>query len=306
MTLNIIDTSNNNLGVPDATINAHGIIFKLSEGGALLDSDFVASYREARNAGKLTGVYDFARPDLNGPEDEAEAFVGKLRAFDAIGHSVIVLDWEHTPTNDVGWCKRFADYVYNATGIRVILYMNESTANAYDWSPVWHDYALWVAKYADMSPDFNWDMSNAGAMPDVKWPYGYAMWQWTSRGRLDGYGGNLDCSIFYGGVENWNAFATARPIVTTTTTETTNVQETTTTTTTEAPAPVETDSTTTSTTTETTTGQVEPDVTSTTTTESTTSAYPEAPAQEPSFIVAMFQAIRAVIVQIINRLRGVS
>ena len=32
------------------------------------------------------------------------------------------------------------------------------------------------------------------------------MWQWTSSGRLNGYGGNLDCNVFYGDVSTWDAY----------------------------------------------------------------------------------------------------
>lgn len=36
------------------------------------------------------------------------------------------------------------------------------------------------------------------------------MWQWTSVGRLNGYNGNLDCSVFYGDRSAWEAFARPR------------------------------------------------------------------------------------------------
>ena len=32
------------------------------------------------------------------------------------------------------------------------------------------------------------------------------MWQWTSAGRLTGYSGNLDCDIFYGDTNQWDAY----------------------------------------------------------------------------------------------------
>ena len=70
---------------------------------------------------------------------------------------------------------------------------------------------MWVAKYRDNVPDYNYDMSNAGNMPSVKWWPFYAMWQWTSCGMLDGYSGSLDCDVFYGDKNTWMAYAKSVP-----------------------------------------------------------------------------------------------
>lgn len=49
-------------------------------------------------------------------------------------------------------------------------------------------------------------MANAGSRPHVKWWKFYCMWQWTSTGRLDGYGYNLDCNVFYGDGATWDKY----------------------------------------------------------------------------------------------------
>lgn len=202
------DTSNNNPGVPDKSIRADFIIFKGTEGTGFVDQDCDASYQEARNAGKRVGVYDFARPDGDNAVDEATFFYNNVKGY--VGQAVFALDWEHTPTNDVIWAKTWLDTFYQLSGVRAWIYMNESTANQFDWSPIWHDYALWVAKYWDMSPDVNYDMTNAGPQPVVNWPNGYVAWQWTSTGRLDGYAGNLDLNVFYGDESQWDAYTRVR------------------------------------------------------------------------------------------------
>ena len=85
--------------------------------------------------------------------------------------------------------------------------MSESVVNSYDWSSVANaDYGLWVAKYRDNNPDYNYNMANAGSRPKVKWWKFYCMWQWTSTGRLDGYGHNLDCNVFYGDAATWDKY----------------------------------------------------------------------------------------------------
>ena len=40
------------------------------------------------------------------------------------------------------------------------------------------------------------------------------MWQWTSSGRLTGYSGNLDCDLFYGGRDQWDAYVKCATITT--------------------------------------------------------------------------------------------
>lgn len=211
MTLKGIDTSKWQAGLPDATIDADFIIFKATEGIGYVDGDCAASYAEAKAAGKLLGVYDFARPDGNNAVDEANYFVDNVKGY--IGEAILVLDWEHTPTEDVAWARAWLDQVFARTGVHPIIYMSLSTANSFDWRSVSSDYALWVARYWDMATDVNYDMSNAGPLPDVNgtfWPNAYTMWQWTSRGRLNGYGGDLDCNVFYGDADSWRAFARVR------------------------------------------------------------------------------------------------
>ena len=89
-----------------------------------------------------------------------------------------------------------------------MIYMSESVVNANNWSAVAAaDYGLWVAKYRDNNPDYNYSMASAGSRPKVKWWKFYCMWQWTSSGRLNGYNGNLDCNVFYGDVTTWNKYA---------------------------------------------------------------------------------------------------
>lgn len=78
-----------------------------------------------------------------------------------------------------------------------------SCEHAYNWSAVAKDYKLWIAKYRDNGIDYNYDMTNAGKSPVPKYWDTYVMWQWTSKGRLDGYGGDLDCDLFYGEKAEW-------------------------------------------------------------------------------------------------------
>lgn len=206
MSLKGIDISAWQSGLNAGTINADFVICKATEGVGYVDPSCDTFYQQAKSAGKLLGVYHFARPDGNDPISEANWFVDNILGY--IGEALLVLDWEVEPKNNINWAKQWLDHVQLRTGVKPLIYMSESVVNSYDWSPVVNgDYGLWVAKYADYNPDYNYNMNNAGTPPKVKWWPFYAMWQWTSSGRLDGYAGNLDCNEWYGDANAWKAYA---------------------------------------------------------------------------------------------------
>jgi LysM repeat protein len=162
-------------------------------------------YQAAKNSGKKVGVYHFARNSVNSSDAEADYFVANIKGY--IKQAILVLDWEEA-TADVAWALRWLQRVESLTGVKPLIYMSESVVNSYDWTAVASaGYGLWVARYRDMAADYNYDMGQAGPAPSVKhWPF-YAMWQWTSSGRLDGWGGNLDLNEFYGDAAAWDKYA---------------------------------------------------------------------------------------------------
>lgn len=207
MVMHGIDISKWQNGINLSAIRYDFIIAKATEGCGYVDSTCDSYVQSAISAGKPFGFYHFARNDLgNSAKAEAEFFYAQTKNYFKRG--IPILDWESSRKNDVAWAKAWLDRVYQLSGVRPMIYMSESVVNAYDWSNVVAgNYGLWVAKYRDNNPDYNYDMSNAGAKPTVRYWNFYAMWQWTSTGRVNGYNGNLDCDIFYGDVNTWNAYA---------------------------------------------------------------------------------------------------
>lgn len=201
--LNGIDVSKWQRNIELENINADFVIIKATEGVGYVDS-CLKDHAE-KSSGKLLGFYHYARPEYNSAREEAEAFVDAVRGY--IGNAILVLDWESVKADDVEWAREWLDEVYELTGVKPIIYMNEYTTLAYDWSNVSRDYKLWVAKYRDNDTDVNYDMTNIGNKPNVGSWNNYVLWQWTSSGRLDGYDGNLDCDIFYGDSETWRNLA---------------------------------------------------------------------------------------------------
>ena len=204
MTMNGIDISNWQAGINLSNIAFDFLIARATEGIGCVDKYCDGYIQQAIKLGKPFGFYHFARP-TNDPIREAEFFYNSCRGY--FGKGIPILDWESGNTSNVTWAKRWLDRVYQLSGVKPVIYMSESVVNANNWSAVAAaDYGLWVAKYRDNNPDYNYNMANAGSRPHVKWWKFYCMWQWTSTGRLDGYGYNLDCNVFYGDGATWDKY----------------------------------------------------------------------------------------------------
>lgn len=206
MTLNGIDISKWQSGINLSAVKADFVIVKATEGIGYVDKSCDGFFQKALSLGKKLGFYHFARPTANNdPIREADFFYENCKGY--FGKGIPILDWEAENKHNVAYAKKWLDRVYQRSGVKPVIYMSESVVNAYDWSSVANaDYGLWVAKYRDNNPDYNYDMANAGSRPNVKWWKNYCMWQWTSTGRLSGYNGNLDCDIFYGDESTWDAY----------------------------------------------------------------------------------------------------
>lgn len=204
MTMNGIDISNWQAGINLSNIAFDFLIARATEGIGCVDKYCDGYIQQAIKLGKPFGFYHFARP-TNDPIREADFFYSNCRGY--FGKGIPILDWESGNTSNVAWAKRWLDRVYQLSGVKPVIYMSESVVNANNWSAVAAaDYGLWVAKYRDNVIDYNYNMSNAGRKPKVKWWKFYCMWQWTSSGRLTGYNGNLDCDVFYGDGSTWDAY----------------------------------------------------------------------------------------------------
>ena len=182
--------------------NVDFAIIKATEGVGYVDDACDTLYQRCKQAGKLLGVYHYARPDLrNTPEAEAIWFVKNIKNY--LNEAIIVLDWEEGNLGDVSWAKAWLDKVKELTGIKPLIYMSNYPVNAYNWSSVANaDYGLWVANYG----------ANTGAegnRPSVKWWSFYFIWQYTSKGHVQGYIGNVDLNNAYGDAVAWRKYANA-------------------------------------------------------------------------------------------------
>ena len=179
---------------PNQITEGDFILCKATEGCGYVDPTCDAKYQMNKAAGKLLGVYHYARPDLgNSPEAEAEFFVNNIKGY--IREAILVLDWEGANKWDTGWAKRWLDKVKELTGVKPVIYMSSSVTFDYDWSAVVAgDYGLWVADYR------NNDGTNHGC-PKVGYWGVIAMHQYTSN--------PIDKDEFFGDANAWRAYAGA-------------------------------------------------------------------------------------------------
>lgn len=207
------DLSHYKADVNVGAIAADFIITKATGGTGYVDDACDNIVQAAIASGKKFGVYHYFSDGFNGGDPIAEAnwFVDNCLGY--IGKGILVLDWERGGNpfvNDTGMALRWLQHVEARTGVKPLIYMSGSLVTSLNWSAVIaNGNGLWVASWPynnnvvanynmdpALDPNPNWD----GNVNDV-------LWQFTSTGRLDGYGGNLDCNFFYGTREAWDAYA---------------------------------------------------------------------------------------------------
>ncbi len=182
------------------------VICKATEGVGYTDKTCDKFYQKAKSLNKKLGVYHFARPDLgNSAIAEADWFLRETKGY--WREALLILDWEPqgNSISNVSWAKEWLDRVYEVTGVRPLIYMSASVMRAYDWSLIaGADYGLWLANYGTNNGIPQESVFNQ--YPVKYWKF-YALWQYTSKGRLNGYNGNLDMNYFSGDLVAWDKYA---------------------------------------------------------------------------------------------------
>lgn len=175
----------------DMSANTDPIIaIKMGGGdaGMYMDTRATANYRNAIAAGKAVGGYWFAGG--TDPIAEANFF---LRCMAPLAEDdVYMLDWEVGHADPVGWCTAFVNRIHDAIGVWPWVYMNMSTANAHDWSPVFNNCGYWCA-----APSFSFD-----ATLPVKYP------QIAQQGPIVN---GVDTDAFFGTIDQFKAYGYHAP-----------------------------------------------------------------------------------------------
>lgn len=172
-----------------------GVIIKATQGTNYVNPYCDMHYEQAKSAGLLRGFYHYA--DSGSPEIEAEYFWNNCRNYFRDG--IPVLDWEENQSVD--WVNRFVRHLKDISGVWCWIYANPWRFNQ---GAVESNCARWVASYPEVvSPSFSqassWDCPSADG--------NVVAWQFCSDGRVNGYNGNVDCSLYYGDEESWLKYA---------------------------------------------------------------------------------------------------
>lgn len=181
-------------GFPNwAAVADDGIRFaitKCSEGTNYLNPTFLHNWTGIRNAGLVRGAYHYARPDLGGPQAEAQSFFRKLGPLET--DDILALDIETGNGNLREW---------------VVAWLNEcerlAGRKAYLYSGMWFmlPHGLVHADVAAASGGL-WLAAYQPAPPLVPEPWGGSgqpfIWQRSSTASVSGIAGNVDQNVYLG------------------------------------------------------------------------------------------------------------
>lgn len=204
--LRVVDEASWQEGIDNTALDCDAVIVKATQGTSYINPICDSLYQAAKSAGKLLGVYHYASG--GSATAEADFFLDNIQGY--IGEAMLVLDWEsgeNAQWGNTNWCKEFCDRVYARTGINPVVYVQNS---AVEQVANLTDNGLWIAQYAD---------NNTMGWVESPWntiTVNHIMHQYTSTGRIYGWDGPLDLSLFFGDENAWRAYAgaTGQPVPT--------------------------------------------------------------------------------------------
>lgn len=168
------------------------VMIKMSGGddGLYMDSQAAANYTAARAANKAVGGYHFA--GWTNPAAEANYFMQAMSPL--AENDVYALDIESIPAgaDPVAWSQTFVQTIHDRINVWPLVYMNLSTLNAYDWSPVLQNCGLWLA---------DWNNDPSATIPTV---HTYVMQQYSD-------GPNYDHDEWFGTLDEFNKYGYHTP-----------------------------------------------------------------------------------------------
>lgn len=200
MTMNGIDVSNWQAGINLAAVPADFVIMKATQGTNYISPDCDRQYQQAKKAGRLLGVYHYVAG--GNAIAEADYFVNNIKGY--IGEAILAIDWEAEQNGAWGneaYLEQLVRRVIERTGVKPLIYSMASRYAQVATVAKKLDCGLWIAQYASNDP------TGYQAHPWNEGAYACAIRQYTSAGRLPGYGGNLDLNIAYMDRNAWMKYA---------------------------------------------------------------------------------------------------
>lgn len=194
MTMQGIDISGWQAGIDLSKVPCDFVIAKATQGVTFVSDSCDTQIQQAISLGKPFGFYHYV--DGSGAQGEADFFVGHCSGY--FGHGIPCIDWESAQNaawGNTDYLRQLVQRVIDRTGVKPLIYASEGS---FPWGVAQAlDCGAWVAQYADNAEtgyqDAPW---NEGA-------YSCAIRQYSSHGRLAGYGGYLDLDKAYMDADAW-------------------------------------------------------------------------------------------------------
>lgn len=179
-------------------VQTDAVSIKATEGNGWSSKNMAGHVAAARKKGIPYSLYHFARSSLgNTPEAEADWFLkvaGPYLDDPLLDH--LVLDWEEdSQQSKTWWAELFLRRLQKkAPGVRRVLYARVSALSQPGWTNFGKSHTVWLAWYGSNSrvngyaSDWSWT---------PKTPAGWTVgaWQYSDKGRLPGYSGDLDLNV---------------------------------------------------------------------------------------------------------------
>jgi GH25 family lysozyme M1 (1,4-beta-N-acetylmuramidase) len=166
------------------------VIMRATKGNRYRDGKYARNLAGATQHRLVVGAYHFAKPGFApwDPRAEADHFLRVARV--AAGDVVPVLDIEETGGLSPGqlrvWARAWLERVEARTGVRPMIYSGSHFWQGFMRNTTWfarRGHPLWVAHWYVGAPQ----------VPGRHWGgRGFAVWQWSATGRIDGIRGDVD------------------------------------------------------------------------------------------------------------------
>ncbi len=188
-----IDLSEKNGSINWSLIGSGDIYFaylKATEALDIVDSQFLANMKSAKESGIITGAYHWLHPGLHVGQ-QLESFVKTVKDFSGLLPPVVCLQTYQTSLIEMEKnIKAFLVLLERKVGVKPVIYTSDIFWTTYlpqsDWGC---DYPLWIDK-----PGMMW--------PTQLWPWaGWSFWQNSYQTRLPGVPVNLGSNWFNGSVD---------------------------------------------------------------------------------------------------------
>lgn len=200
MTLQGIDVASYQKGIDLSKVPCDFAIIKATEGTSYVNPACNAQYASAKGAGKLLGLYHYVKG--NDAVAEANFFIDSIKNY--VGSAILCIDWEsggNSAWGNMDYLRQLCQQVIARTGVRPLIYVQASAYAPVSAVAKELNCGLWIAQYASMAA------TGYQAHPWNEGKYACAIRQYSSTGRLPGWGGSLDLNIAYMDANAWRKYA---------------------------------------------------------------------------------------------------